>query len=60
MGIKMCVIQGAGSFWGPKRGYNRGNCGYLKNIPLTNQRFNCHWYLVWSITLGQGYSRSCK
>jgi len=38
MGIKRCVI--------PERGYNRGNCGYLKNIPLTNQRPKCIdiWY----------------
>jgi len=37
MGIKVCTNQGAGPFWGPERGYNRGNFGYLKNIPLTNQ-----------------------
>jgi len=36
MGIKGCAVQGAGPFWGPERGYNRGNFGYLKNIPLTN------------------------
>jgi len=23
----------AGTFWGPERGYNRGNFGYLKTIP---------------------------
>jgi len=37
----MCVIQGAGPFWGPERGYNGGNGGYLKNIPLTNQMPKC-------------------
>jgi len=36
MGIKVCAIQGAGPFWGPESGYNRGNFEYLKNIPLTN------------------------
>jgi len=38
MGIKVCAIQGDGPFYGPeKRGYSRGNFGYLKNIPLTNE-----------------------
>jgi len=48
MGIKVCAIQGAGPFWGPERGYNRGNFGYLKNIPLTNQWPECIdiWYEV--------------
>jgi len=46
-------IQGAGLFWGPERGYNMGNFGYLKNIPLKPMA-RMHWYLVWSITLGQG------
>jgi len=42
----MCVIQGAGPFWGPERGYNRGDFGYLKNTPLTNQWPKCIdiWY----------------
>jgi len=46
MGIKMYVIQRAGPFWGPETGYNRGNFGYLKNIPLTNQLPKCIdiWY----------------
>jgi len=25
----VCANQEAGPFWGPERGYNRGNCGYL-------------------------------
>jgi len=46
MGIKVCAIQGAGPFWGTERGYNRGNLGYLKNIPLTKQWPECIdiWY----------------
>jgi len=38
MGIKMCEIEGAGTFWGPERGYISGNFGYMKTIPLTNHR----------------------
>jgi len=34
MGIKVCANQGAGLFWGPERGYNRGNFGCLKTIPF--------------------------
>jgi len=46
MGIIVCAVQGAGPFSGPDRGYNRGNFGYLKNIPLTNQCPECIdiWY----------------
>jgi len=36
MEIKVCANQEAGPFWGPERGYSRGNFGYLKNVPLTN------------------------
>jgi len=55
MGIKMCTNQGAGPFWGPERGYNRGNVGYLKTIPLTNHWPECIgiWY---EATLVQGNS----
>jgi len=53
MGIQVCENQGAGTFWGPERGYNRGNFGYLKTIPLTN-----HWPKcidIWNeATLRQG------
>jgi len=44
-----------GPFWGPERGYNRGNLGYLKYIPLTNQWPECIgiWY---EAILGQGDS----
>jgi len=41
MGIKVCLNQGDCPFWGPDRGYNRGNCGDLKNIALTNQWPEC-------------------
>jgi len=47
MGIKVCVNQGASPFWGPERGYNRGNFGYVKTSshkPLAWM----HWYLMWS------------
>jgi len=46
MEIKVCANQEAGPFWGPKRGYNKGNIWYLKNIPLTNQCPKCIdiWY----------------
>jgi len=59
MEIKVCANQEAGPFWGPERGYNRGNLGYLKNIPLTNQWPECIdiWY---EATLGQGDSSLCK
>jgi len=30
------AIQGTGPFWGPERGYKRGNFGYMIDIPLTN------------------------
>jgi len=48
MGINVCAIQGAGPFWGPERGYNWENFGYMKNIPLTNQWPECIdiWYKV--------------
>jgi len=36
MEIEVCANQEAGPFWGPERGYNRGNIGYLKNIPSPN------------------------
>jgi len=36
----VCANQEAGPFSGPKRGYNRGNFGYLKNFPLTNNSLN--------------------
>jgi len=45
----VCAIQGTGPFWGPeKRGYNRGNFGYLINISLTNQWPECIdiWYVA--------------
>jgi len=59
MEIKVCTNQETGPFWGPKRGYNRGNFGYLKNIPLTNQWTECIdiWY---EVTMGQGDSSFCK
>jgi len=46
MEIKVCANQGAGPFWCPEREYNRGNFGYLKMIPLTNQWPECIdiWY----------------
>jgi len=50
MGIKVYTNQGAGPFWSPERGYSRGNFGYLKHIPLTNQWPECIdiMFLVWS------------
>jgi len=46
----MCANKGAGPFYGPERGYNKGNFGYLKNVPLTNSGPNAlifgmkqHW-----------------
>jgi len=53
MEINMCANQAAALFWGPERGYNRGNFGYLKNIRLTNQWSECIdiWY---EATVGQG------
>jgi len=53
MGIQVCVNQGSGPFWGPERGYNRDNFGYMnKNIPLTNHWPECIdiWY---EASLGQ-------
>jgi len=41
-----------GPFWGPERGYNRGNYEYLKTIPFTYQ-----WY---EATLEQGDSSVLK
>jgi len=35
MGIEVCENQGAHPFWGPERGYNRGNFGYLKKVFLS-------------------------
>jgi len=32
MDIKVFANQEVGPFWGPERGYNRGNFGDLKNI----------------------------
>jgi len=32
MGIKVCANQGADTYWGPERGYNRGTFGYLKKF----------------------------
>jgi len=42
----VCAIQGAGPYCGPERGYNRGNFGYMKNIPLKIQWPECIdiWY----------------
>jgi len=59
MEIKVCANQEAGTFWGPERGYNTGNFGYLKNIPLTNQWPEC--IVIWyEATLGQGDSSLCN
>jgi len=52
MEFKVCANQEAGPFWGPERGYNRGNFGYLKNIPLTNQWPECI-DIRYEATLGQ-------
>jgi len=51
----VCTNQGSGPFWGPERGYDRGNFGCLKTIPLTNHGPKCIdiWY---EATLGQGDS----
>jgi len=59
MEIKVCATQEAGPFWGPERGYNRGNFGCLKNIPLTNQWPECTdiWY---EATFGQRDSGLCN
>jgi len=59
MGIKVCSNQGDGPFWGPDRGYNWENFGYLKNIPLTNQWPECI-DILYEATLGQGDSNLCK
>jgi len=55
----VCANQESGPFWGPVRGYNKGNFGYLRNNPLTNQwpEFIDIWY---EATLGQGDSSLCK
>jgi len=37
---RLKCVQEAGPFWGPERGYNGGNFGYLKNVPLTNNSPN--------------------
>jgi len=41
MGINVCAIQGTGPFWGPEKGYNWANFGYMKNILLTSQWPEC-------------------
>jgi len=35
MGIQIYTNQRAGPIWGPERGYNKGNVGYLKKIFLS-------------------------
>jgi len=35
MRIQVCKNQGSGPFWGPERGFNSGNFGYLKEIFLS-------------------------
>jgi len=59
MVIKVCSNQGDCPFWGPDRGNNRGNCRYLKNIPLTNQWPECI-AILYEATLGQGDSSLFK
>jgi len=48
MGIKVCSNQGDGPFWGPDRGYNKGNFGYLKKYSSYKPLARNHWYFVWS------------
>jgi len=48
MGIKLYANQGTGSFWGPERGYNTGNFGYLKKYSSHKPLVWMRRYLVWS------------
>jgi len=61
MGIQVCTNQEDGPLWGLERGYNSGNFGYLRNIPVTCTN---HWPVciaIWyQASLGQGDSNLRK
>jgi len=39
MEIKVCANQEAGPFWGPERGYNKGNFGWTRRFKFVEIKF---------------------